>query len=245
MKIYIYPYRKGSKSVKALKKALGVRVIKRENSRFIHRPNRVVLNWGASDRFNEGPVLNKAENIKKASNKLQAFNILSEGVSVPEYTTSRQEASQWLLEGDSVVCRTILNGHSGNGIIIAESEDQMVDAPLYVKYVKKTDEYRVHVFRDKAFFVQRKARRLEEENPNWKIRNHANGFIFANKEVEVDERAKEMSVKAVELLGLDFGAVDVIYNKKQDSFYVLEVNTAPGLTGTTLEKYVDVFKEAV
>jgi D-alanine-D-alanine ligase-like ATP-grasp enzyme len=40
---------------------------------------------------------------------------------------------------------------------------------------------------------------------------------------------------------LDFGAVDIIYNAKRNECYVLEVNTAPGLEGTTVEKYATKF----
>jgi D-alanine-D-alanine ligase-like ATP-grasp enzyme len=46
---------------------------------------------------------------------------------------------------------------------------------------------------------------------------------------------------AVNHLGLDFGAVDMIYNAKRNTYYVLEVNTACGLAGETLNKYVEVF----
>ncbi|MNY81884.1 hypothetical protein D3C86_2236870 [compost metagenome] len=48
---------------------------------------------------------------------------------------------------------------------------------------------------------------------------------------------------AVNALGLDFGAADVIWNDHRKQAFVLEVNTAPGLTGTTLEKYAKALKE--
>jgi D-alanine-D-alanine ligase-like ATP-grasp enzyme len=32
--------------------------------------------------------------------------------------------------------------------------------------------------------------------------------------------------------------VDIIYNRQRNQHYVLEVNTRPGLTGTTLTRYV-------
>ncbi|MNY63636.1 hypothetical protein D3C86_2006230 [compost metagenome] len=47
---------------------------------------------------------------------------------------------------------------------------------------------------------------------------------------------------AVNAIGLTFGAVDVIWNEYRHQAYVLEVNTAPGLTGTTLEKYAEAFR---
>jgi glutathione synthase/RimK-type ligase-like ATP-grasp enzyme len=54
---------------------------------------------------------------------------------------------------------------------------------------------------------------------------------------------QEAAIRTVEILGLDFGAVDIIWNKKQDRYYVLEVNTAPGLEGETVVRYANAFKE--
>jgi D-alanine-D-alanine ligase-like ATP-grasp enzyme len=51
----------------------------------------------------------------------------------------------------------------------------------------------------------------------------------------------EHSISAVNTLGLDFGAVDLIV-AKDGRVYVLEVNTAPGIEGITLEKYVKAFQ---
>jgi len=53
------------------------------------------------------------------------------------------------------------------------------------------------------------------------------------------------STLAVNCLGLDFGAVDIIYNQKKDVSFVLEVNTAPGLEGSTLNEYVKEFNNAL
>lgn len=122
------------------------------------------------------------------------------------------------------------------------TEDELVDAPLYVQYVKKKEEFRLHFFRGEMFDVQRKARRIEEENPNWQIRNHANGFIYQRNDIELPAGMVEVAAKIFNGTGLDFGAVDTIYNAHDERSYVLEINTAPGLTGTTLEKYVEILK---
>lgn len=169
---------------------------------------------------------------------------------IPMFTTSKRTAEHWLEEGRNVVARTILNGNSGVGIHLldgASLEQPLIQAPLYVMYVPKKQEYRVHVFRNEVVDVQRKARRKDvaDENVNWKIRNHSNGFIFARGEAlgDVPEDVLVQSKLAVVACGLDFGAVDVIFSDKEQAAYVLEVNSAPGLSGSTLDGYVQRFRE--
>lgn len=245
----LYPYNQSSKSAKALAEALGIKRLKREG-----KPINVdiVLNWGcSSDNFpreiNCEDIFNNPDHVRIATNKLKSFNTLKGQCTIPDFTEDAVEASKWLAEGVTVVARTKLTGHSGEGIVNVEKREELPPAPLYVKYIPKTDEYRLHVFRDKVFFIQQKKRNMDvpEDKVNWKVRNHGNGFIYAHKDVVVNEVAHNCAIMAIKALGLDFGAVDIIYNKKQDRFYVLEVNTACGLEGTTLEKYVEVFKEFV
>ena len=248
---HIYAYNNASESAKALSAATGYKRIRHEG-----KPLRVgtVINWGASDinREIEGAIINKPEAIAKASNKLSAFKLFKEkGVNTPEFTESLEEANKWLAEGAIVVARTKLNAHSGDGIVIVDPDSEpKVDIPnakLYTKYVPKAEEYRIHVFRGNVFFVQRKARNkdIPDEKVNWKVRNHGNGFIYSNQDVKLFniDQAHLQAIEAVEALGLDFGAVDLVYNRKQNKHYVLEVNTAPGLSGATLQAYVNLFKD--
>jgi glutathione synthase/RimK-type ligase-like ATP-grasp enzyme len=80
------------------------------------------------------------------------------------------------------------------------------------------------------------------------IRNAANGWVFAVNDVrftspEIEEKVRSYSVAAVKALGLDFGAVDIIVNKKGTEAYVLEVNTAPGIESpTVLAAYVEYIR---
>jgi glutathione synthase/RimK-type ligase-like ATP-grasp enzyme len=248
----IYPYSDGSESAKALSQALGVKRLFREGKNA--HVSGAIINWGNSafyrDMTYETELLNHPDAVAKAVNKLEAFKALDGHVSIPKWTESNQEAFKWLLEGNAVVARHKLTGHSGEGIKIYEKEviapDVFEEAPLYTQYVRKRGEYRLHVFRDKVFFTQRKARNKDvpDEEVNWKIRNHANGFIFAHIDVDVEPEAFQHAIDVVRVLGLDFGAVDIIKGV-DDKWYVLEVNTACGLEGTTLEKYVEVFKEFV
>lgn len=178
-------------------------------------------------------------------------------VRTPEFTTNRGEAINWLIKGFTVVERHILNGNSGAGIRLVEpvkpgfekaDENIIQKCPLYVKYVPKKQEYRIHVCGGEAVDIQRKARRKDvaDDAINWKVRNHDNGFIFARNEgVPVPPDVIAQATIAVKALGLDFGAVDVIFSDKEQKAYVLEVNTAPGLAGETLAGYVSRFTKYI
>ena len=247
----LYPYKPGSESSKLLADALGIKRISHRNSKFKGSQDKVVINWGASELPEEVAkcnVLNKPEAVAIATDKLKFFIHMEDSVvSIPEFTTDRHLAQIWYDQEIDVVCRTILNGYGGKGIVLADSKQGIVDAPLYTKYIPKKSEYRVHVFDGNVIAVQRKARRRDvpDDQINWKIRNMEGGFIFARNEGlgEVPNDVKFQALSCVLSCGLTFGAVDVIYNEKHDRAYVLEVNTAPGLAGETLNDYVKEFKK--
>lgn len=244
--IKIYPYQDASPSARALAAALGIKRLYKEG-KDLHVAGSII-NWGNSALYRnftyEQEFFNHPDAVSKAVNKLETFKALEGKVSIPKWTEDAFEAYKWLLKGP-VVARSVLNGHSGEGISIIETPDQWgEDAPLYTQYIKKKEEYRVHVFRGKIIFKQRKARKKEvpDDQVNWQVRNLDGGFIFANKNVELPAVALQNAVAAVDCLGLDFGAVDIILGN-DGAYYVLEVNTACGLQGSTLQAYVDAFKE--
>jgi glutathione synthase/RimK-type ligase-like ATP-grasp enzyme len=112
--------------------------------------------------------------------------------------------------------------------------------------VKKQDEYRVHVGKrgneSIIIDVQQKRRRHDHAEPNFRVRNLANGFIYAREGVNPPECVFDFAKRALACCDLDFGAVDVIYNAREGRAYVLEINTAPGITGTTVERYRNYFR---
>lgn len=258
MAIKVYPYKQGSRSARALADALGGRVLRTERSSYVYRQRDMVINWGSSNCPH--PCLNSVGPIRNAANKLSTFTALRDHCVLPRYWVRREEIPD---DAFPIVCRTVLTGHSGAGIVMAATRADLVDAPLYVEYVKKTEEYRVHVGHqrgalgamyerrgierpvDDEFTVialQRKARNREVENPNWQVRNHANGFVFVRNDVNPDPQVIEQAKLAIYHLGLDFGAVDIIWNRSQNRAYVLEVNTACGLEGQTIEDYARFFR---
>ncbi len=248
----ILPYKNGSKSVKEMKGAMGAVELRLENSRFKGNERKKVINWGHSavqPEVAKCEMLNQFDAVGKASNKLTTFEILNQsgGLRIPQFTVDPREADAWLAEGCTVVERHKLCGHSGEGIRIVTQRDDLQRAPLYVMYIPKTQEYRVHVVKGNVIDIQRKARQkaVADEDVNWKVRNLANGFIYARDFAEEDlpQDLRLQAIRTVNALGLDFGAVDIIYNQKQKRSYVLEVNTAPGLQGQTLEAYTKAFAD--
>lgn len=248
----IYPYMNGSKSAKALAQAIGCLVLKHESDR-VFKTKQLVINWGSSKikrPHNGWDILNAPLNVSNAANKLTTFELFKEHeVPTVEWTTDAVEAAKWLMEGNPIVARFKLSGHSGDGLVIyntieeMEKEGERKVAPLYTKYTKKKDEYRIHVFQGEVIFQQRKARKKDvpDEKVNWQVRNLAGGFIFANDGVVAPDVVQQAAVLAVQALGLDFGAADVGF--KDGVAYVYEVNTACGLEGRNLEAYVNKFRE--
>jgi glutathione synthase/RimK-type ligase-like ATP-grasp enzyme len=241
----IYPYMNGSKSAKALAEGLGIKVLLREGKPV---KNHLVINWGCSaiDRKVGDKILNNPVNVAGAANKLLTFQMFAANdVPTVEWTTDPAQAEVWLHEPANVVVRHKLTGHSGEGIQILEWDKghEVPAAPLYTKYTKKKDEYRIHVFGGEVVFQQRKARKKEvpDDQVNWQVRNLAGGFIFANDGIVAPEVVQEAARMAVQALGLDFGAADVGF--KDGEAVVYEVNTACGLQGKNLESYVNKFRE--
>ena len=141
------------------------------------------------------------------------------------------------------MCRTKLTGHSGEGIVIATQADELVDAPLYVKYIPKKDEYRVHVFDNRVIDIQKKGRRKDVEEANFQVRNHANGFVYMREGIDPPNAVTDSALQVMQHVSLHFGAVDVIWNEKHKRAVVLEINTAPGLEGSTIHSYANAFNE--
>jgi hypothetical protein len=239
--IYILPYKPKSRGARALARALGGSILKGAAA-----PTDIVINWGNTKEYDRATV--NGTDIRSATNKKVFLrNMQGDGKAheVPPFWCRREEIPA---DAYPIVCRTTLAGHSGDGIVIANGPNELVDAPLYVKYIKKTDEYRVHVGKKgddvSIIAVQRKARRYDHENPNWQVRSHANGFVYARQNVNPPKGILDLACSALRTSGLDFGAVDIIYNGKEDRAYVLEINTAPGLQGQTVQDYASFFRTA-
>src|SRR3990167_5792914 len=235
---YIYPWKTKSLGASALSEALDIYRLLREGSKFEGGPDKTVINWGSSelpDEVRKCKVLNSEESVSTASDKLRFFQKIKNYARIPRFTTQLHEAIRWSRDGDTVVARTKLTARSGAGIVFFDGNtDEFVKAPLYTLYIKKKEEFRIHIAFGNIIDLQKKVLRknddegiaIDPQSVDWRIRSHKNGFIFIKNDIFIPEDVKTQAMQAYVASELDFGAVDVIFNESQQQAYVLEINTA-------------------
>lgn len=241
MRTFILPYKTGRRVPRELSRLLGWKQIKTDNSKYVPKNGDVVVNWGRSSIWkyeNKVKMVNNPEIVADAVDKICCLEILSaSGISIVESTTDKRDAEDWIHNGSVVYCRTVLNGHSGQGIVIANTKEELVPAPLYTKGIGKCREYRIHVIGGEAVLIAQKKRR-NGGDADGAIKNHGSGWVYSTNDIKpISDVVIQTAVQSVEALGLDFGAVDIA--TRNDNYFVFEVNTAPGLHGKTLEVYAE------
>ena len=255
-RVIIRPYKLYSRSAKLLQEKIkdaGYRCIRiRHDGNYRYRDSDIRINWGSSfaPSVYVGQEINRPDAVKTASNKIRTFRTWKDaGIETPEFWVP--DSPDFYPDGNHpLVARTKLSGHSGQGVYVLDSREQMHDfglenndIKLWTKYVKKRYEVRCHVISGRVERTVRKMRRRDTDQEDSRVWSHGNGYIFVvnNHMIPQDilERGELFAIDAVKSCGLDFGAVDLIYNQHYDKWYALEVNTSPGLDNTTAEIYAN------
>lgn len=100
---------------------------------------------------------------------------------------------------------------------------------FFTPYIASVREFRTWVYRKRHLGTYEKVLRRPDDFKRIG-RNYDNGFDFSGIENDaVPENIKAVARKAIKVLGLDFGAVDLI-QKPNGDLVVLEVNSAPGVS---------------
>lgn len=196
--------------------------LKKVNSKFRCRYDDHVFKWG----YGHNKI---TQYMKFAANDVPSM----------EFTTDAEEAIERF--GFPFLCRSA-TGFGGRGISVADTADQVVQADMYVKYQKKTREFRVHYSCGSMLIFEKKmmARERRPEGFDARIRNHDNGWVFCNYEGIDEERVEiqELAQKAVDCVGYDFAGVDIGFHPSRGLF-VFEVNSQPGCNENTVQWYAD------
>ena len=227
----------GSKFAKALQTALTDKVENKVFRRLTPKVERTIISR-RGNVLRQGGVRQHFKVTTQPLNKVEQFNAFTgNNIACPKFTTVPGSVGEL---GKVVFARTLINSTNGRGIIEFNTGtgEAVPRAPLYTEYIPKKSEYRFHVFGGKVIDVQekRKKRGFEDER-NTRVRNVHNGYVYCRDGITVPAGAADLAVRAVAACGYNYGAVDVIYNEKRNQCYVLEVNSRPGLMGTTLDKY--------
>ena len=174
----------------------------------------------------------------------QYHYFLDNGLNFPSFTTSKELAQNLMKDKmvDSFVCRTLLRAKSGKGIVIADTPEQLVDAPVYVAYQKKTNEYRINLFKGEVVCIREKRLKRGYKPPegrDGRVRSHGNGYVFCEPMDALPEEAIAMAKAAAKITSSDIVGIDIAFHKSSNYWFMLEVNSAPGMEGLTIEQYTD------
>jgi len=130
---------------------------------------------------------------------------------------------------DLPVFRRLKNHSKGKDIIIVRKLKDMPKGDFFTKYIPSKREYRILVFRGQALRIQLKHKKKESVRD--KVKNSEHGYRFLNvfeHNVPMEKRLIQIAIRSVQVLNLDFGAVDILVGRNGRP-YVLEVNSAPRL----------------
>lgn len=245
----LLPYSQKSEGAILLSKKMGIEMITTDDATKQHN----IIGWGSSKYLPTAILantLNMPANVLRAVDKKLTYEHLHRwGVRVPDFTETLSTALQWLSKGHTVVCRLVTDGKAGEGVQVIGPDDiknkglDFPHAPLYTKYVNKTYEYRVHVAFGEVIHVRKKVKPAGGVKGDPRVASHLSGWLFIKDGFTPPPDALRQAIKAVAALGLDFGAVDILYSQPEDKAFVCEVNTAPGLEVSEVQAYADVFNK--
>lgn len=222
-----------------------------------------VIHWGAHVRQYDDNVFT-LNNVKKY-NGLEQLTVFNENdLEVPAFTTDLEMAKRWLREGwSNVVWGRKLEHTRGNDIVGAGykrlrngqerfnpiwlNRDFWVDV-INPELVKR--EWRVHIFQGRCIAKGCKVKTGNTTRRFDYIRSRNNGWTLDHT-IELPDLIREASRKAVNVLGYNFGAVDIlelnadgITFTPETAYSVLEVNSAPALGSQyTIDAYTKALQK--
>jgi glutathione synthase/RimK-type ligase-like ATP-grasp enzyme len=185
-------------------------------------------------------VVNRAESIKKSKDKLFSSLLFKQyNIPIPEIFIDISD----LKKKSFPVLRRLKFHSRGSDISFIRSKKDIVPGDYYSKFIKSDLEYRIHVFDNEVIRIQKKIPKKGTKKQF--VHNFENGYLLVDNfehNIPLETNLIPLSIRCVQLLGLDFGAVDILISKDYKP-YVLEVNSAPRLNRYGRELYSFYFKQ--
>lgn len=214
--------------------------------------------------------INKVQAIKNSANKLLMKKKFTEaGVKTADWFTKLEGVQGFInIHNDALAYEDLpypivskhIYGSRGTGntlILNKESLDKWLVGKtlsnyIFEKFYSYSREYRLHITKEGCFYTCRKMLKQDTpENDRWR-RHDDNSVWILESNPDFDKPVNwssivEHSVKALNAVGLDIGAVDVKVQSKLDNkgnirknpdFIIIEINSAPSFGELTAEKYI-------
>lgn len=246
-RVFMKGTRHPSSGRRDLARAMGIPQIRRTDSQYVPRPGDVLVNWGQThERYtNDVTWINHPSAVQRATDKQATFYILEQaGVPTVPTMASRIHALDWLHTDGRVMHRSLNSASQGRGITILTTTDEVHsrEGGYFCRIFGDEDnrEFRIHVVAgviiDRAQKRKRSRRNGYEGRIDRIIRSGNRGWVYCREGIESPQSLDAAAINAVSALDLDFGAVDCAVTET-GSVCVYEVNTAPGIEGTTLSNY--------
>lgn len=205
----------------------------------------VVLRWGSTESFNKLRTrleLNSLEAVTNASNKgimmkkLVEANILTPKVLFTPSTATTEQLDEFRDDDGGFYVR------GANDEVRYDDTVKAGDKYLSQPVKNKRREYRVHVFNGEVIAIYEKIPNEEGIKLYKSFNCHFELKTIENCKLNTENQQE--CIKAVNSLGLLFGGVDVIRDKDQNIF-ITEVNSAPALNTTNIDRYVTKITEYI
>lgn len=235
--------------------------------------NHVFIKWGKTAHDTQlnsldnrdGVLLLNNKDLSNYTNKRKFFEMLS-GTGVvpylPQVFNTRNDAllfwnsrAREAAENEIILVeRQSLTDSGGNGIKFLTRRVGPTDrGMLWTSYIKKKHEYRVHASKTGIIAIQKKFLPLgvassdeHTRQTQFSLRNYNNGWRYQLSSLEDTPQCVLEAVNRFINSGkniADFCALDIIYNEASRTAFILEANTAPGVSSPLTDKYVEYFRE--
>jgi hypothetical protein len=213
------------------------------------------IRWGNTEEFDSlrfKKELNTLQAVLRTTNKLVMLQTLLEaGVPTLDFGTDIATIDSFKDRSGNIYIR------DRRGVVRYGNDYNSTSDLYFSRPVRfKRREYRVHVFNGKILGAYEKVPlSLAEGQPRNAetlpklFKSDTCRFIRCDLTIDenglnprVNDAAQAMCIQAVNSLGLLFGGVDLIRDKN-GNFTICEVNSAPGLNGLNVDRWVEAIKE--
>ena len=239
----------GRESAPRLAEHMNIPAMPAENALYMEERPPFLIRWGTSARvrFRAPITVNLRGSLLQYNNRGEQLGILrDEGIRIPDFIEGegRRIPKRWahFYARNNIAGRQPTGGR-GLSQLAHTGWHLLSEHDLSVKAIYKLRQFRVHVVGANTRI--RELMSIGDLPSALGIWNLDSGFTYRVPVNAIPVGVRTQAIAAVSALRLDFGAVDIVYGHNTElrqgpiRAYVIEVNTAPGLSEPTLSWYGD------